>query len=327
MGDISNLITDMTIKGAPTDKIARAVKHSMVVIDAEKHNLDWRRSELENGIRELKTEYQGGPRKGASTLISMAKSEIRDIPERKEITPDKRTGERRYIPTGRTYLDKNGNVKTAYIRSPKMFEKKDARELSSGTTMENIYADHANKLKAMANTARKEALSTKSIPYSPSARKVYAKEVAELDAKLNAVKQNKPLERQAQLIANVVVAAKKTANPDLKDDKEHLKKVQFQALKEARDRTGAHRPDFDISNEQWAAIQAGAIHKSKLEAILARANSDRVRELAMPRKDKGIDQATISRAKSLSLNGATQSEIANMLGLSVTSVYSILREN
>lgn len=327
MGDISNLITDMTIKGAPDDKIARAVKHSMVVIDAEKHNLDWRRSELENGIRELKTEYQGGPRRGASTLISSAKSEVRDIPERKEITPDKRTGERRYIPTGRMYKDKNGNLKLATVSSTKMAEEKDARKLSSGTTMENIYADHANRLKAMANTARKEALATSSIPYSPSARKIYAKEVAELNARLDNVKKNKPLERQAQLIANVVVGAKIRANPDLKDDKDHLKKVKFQALKEARERTGAHRADFDISDKQWEAIQAGAIHKSRLEQIFARANSDRIRELAMPKKNNEISQSVISRAKSLSANGATQAEIAKLLGFSTTKVNEILRNN
>lgn len=39
MGEISNLITDMTLKGATEPEIARAVKHSMVVIDAAKHRL------------------------------------------------------------------------------------------------------------------------------------------------------------------------------------------------------------------------------------------------------------------------------------------------
>ena len=40
MGKVSNLITDMTLKGATQDELARAVRHSMVVIDAEKHKLD-----------------------------------------------------------------------------------------------------------------------------------------------------------------------------------------------------------------------------------------------------------------------------------------------
>ena len=330
MGDISNLITDMTIKGAPESEITRAVKHSMVVIDAEKHNLDWRRSALENDIPALKERYQGGANRGASTLISMAKGEVRDIPERKEISPDKRTGEKRYIPTGRMYPEivdgqKTGKMKLAYTSSTKMAEEKDARKLSSGTTMENIYADHANKLKALANSARKEALSTESIPYSPTARKIYAKEVAELDAGLNEVKANKPRERQAHLIAGLVVSSKIQANPELKEDSDHLKKIRFQALKEARDRTGAKKSDIRITDRQWEAIQAGAIHKSKLESILASADADRVRELALPRTEKKPSPATVSRIKSMRASGHTQAEIAEALGLSTTTVNEILR--
>lgn len=77
MGEISNLITDMTLAGASSDKIARAVKHSMVVIDAEKHGLDYKQSEVDNNIAALKAEYQrhidanGKVRYGgASTIIS-----------------------------------------------------------------------------------------------------------------------------------------------------------------------------------------------------------------------------------------------------------------
>jgi hypothetical protein len=45
MGNVTNLISDMTIRGASTDELARAVRHSMVVIDSEKHNLDFKASE------------------------------------------------------------------------------------------------------------------------------------------------------------------------------------------------------------------------------------------------------------------------------------------
>ena len=114
MGKVSNLITDMTLKGAPDDEIARAVKHSMVVIDAEKHELDWKRSEKENGIKELKEIYQSG---GASTIISRAKSPMH-VEQRKDwfatkesIDPktgevkrsiDPETGEKIYKETGKT---------------------------------------------------------------------------------------------------------------------------------------------------------------------------------------------------------------------------------
>ena len=76
MGIISNLITDMTLAGASPDKLARAVRHSMVVIDAEKHKLDYKASEVENNIRALKKEYQpkeNGRYGGASTILSKAK--------------------------------------------------------------------------------------------------------------------------------------------------------------------------------------------------------------------------------------------------------------
>ena len=331
MGDISNLITDMTIKGAPPDEICRAVKHSMVVIDAEKHNLNWRQSFEDNGIADLKTKYQGRSNAGASTLISKAKSPIR-IDEVKEISPDKRTGEKRYIETGRTYskpTGKNGELKTFKYQTeiPKMSYYKDAKELSSGTLMEDIYADHANKLKSMANKARKESISTKSIPYSSSARQAYSKEVAELNAAYKNVLKNKPLERQAQLIANGVVESKKNANPELrsKENRDELKKIKYQALREARERTGAKKNDIYITDRQWEAIQAGAIHKTMLENILDNSDTDRVRELAIPKTSKKVNASTIARVKTMRSNGHTQAEIASALNMSTTTVNEILR--
>lgn len=83
MGKISNLITDMTINGASEDELARAVRHSMVVIDAGKHKLDYKKSEKDNDIKSLRASYQvkineDGEIKygGASTLLSRAKSEV-----------------------------------------------------------------------------------------------------------------------------------------------------------------------------------------------------------------------------------------------------------
>lgn len=122
MGIISNLITDMTLKGANDDELARAVRHSMVVIDAAKHKLNYIQSEKDNGIAQLKKKYQGHIgedgkyHEGASTLISSAKSKV-EVNERKEgayltdpktgktkkyyINPE--TGEKLYTETGRTY--------------------------------------------------------------------------------------------------------------------------------------------------------------------------------------------------------------------------------
>lgn len=103
MGKISNLITDMTLAGAKEDELARAVKHSMVVIDAAKHKLDYKRSEIENDIDSLKKKYQpkidknGNPRYGgAATLLSRAKGEVSVI---------KRQGEPRVNIKGKEWYD------------------------------------------------------------------------------------------------------------------------------------------------------------------------------------------------------------------------------
>ena len=93
MGRISNLITDMTLKGAKPDELAKAVRHSMVVIDAEKHKLDYKQSAIDNDIDTLKSIYQSG---GASTLISAAKGET-SIP--------KRQGSPKINIKGRSYYD------------------------------------------------------------------------------------------------------------------------------------------------------------------------------------------------------------------------------
>ena len=316
MGDISNLITDMTIKGANQDEIARAVRHSMVVIDAEKHDLNYKQSFIDNGIASLKKRYQGGEKNGASTLISRSSSEKR-VGDRKMYI-DPLTGKKTYAYTNETYVDKKGKTLPRTTKSSKMAETEDALTLSSGTSMEMIYATHANKLKALANQSRKESLATTFIPYSPSAKKVYANEVATLNANLNLALMNSPLERQAQVLANSVVAAKKRNNPDM--DAEELKKIKGQALAEARVRTGAKKHLVPISDREWEAIQAGAISTNTLTQILNNTDLDRVKELATPRTTTALPPAKLARAKSLLSSGYTQSEVANALGISITTL-------
>lgn len=322
MGDISNLITDMTIKGASMDEIEKAVKHSMVVIDAEKHNLDWRRSAVDNGIAALKKKYQGRENAGASTLISKASSEERIPGVKKKLSPDPETGEKRAIYKKETYRNKKGEIVERQTKSTKMAEATDAFELSSGTYVESIYATYANKLKALGNQARLSLIRTKNTPYSPSARKTYEKEVASLDAKLNNAQKNAPLERQAQLLANSVVSAKRRANPDL--DADDIKKLKGQALSEARFRVGAKKAMVNIEPKEWEAIQAGAISPTKLLKILNNSDLDQVKQYAMPRSKTGLSPAKESRAKSMLNKGYTQAEVAEALGVSVNTIKDLL---
>ena len=329
MGRISNLITDMTLKGATEDELARAVRHSMVVIDAEKHNLDYRRSESENSIPALRKKYQGRIKEdgryteSASTLISRAKSEV-SVPKRKGSPIINEDGSLSYkTADDLTYVDKKtGKTKTRTQKSTQMAEAKDARTLSSGTPQEEAYASYANKMKSLANQARKEMVSTGKIPYSASAKAAYQNEVDSLNAKLNVALKNAPRERQAQVIANATVTAKKQANPDMTNAE--IKKANQQALTAARKQVGAERKPVVITDREWEAIQAGAISESKLTQILNNADIDSLRQRATPRATTTLSTAKQNKIASMSASGYSTSEIAEALGISTSTVSKYL---
>lgn len=344
MGKISNLITDMTIAGATQSEIARAVRHSMVVIDAHKHELNYKQSEIDNGIGALKKKYQGGSTGGAASLISRAGSTAY-LPERKARSAskggpiDKKTGRKVWEETGRTYkkpvFDKNDPTKVvewkterSITKSSKLAEAHDAFSLVSknGSTIETVYANHSNSLKAMANEARKATLKIPSVRKNPQAAKAYAPEVKSLKAKINEGLRNKPRERQAQVLADAVVRAKKQADPSLAKDKERMSKVRRQALAEARARTGAGKKPFLLTPKEWRAIQEGAVSQAMLNKVLEMADENNIRELATPRATPKISSSMISRAKAMSSRGKTAAEIAEALGISTTSVHRALEE-
>lgn len=331
MGKISNLITDMTLRGAPEDEIARAVRHSMVVIDAEKHKLDYKQSEADNGISALKKKYQGRVdedgryREGAATLLSRAKSEVSVNKRRGSPSIDPDTGELVWKEAkDLTYIDKKtGKVRTRTQPSTQMAETRDARALSSGTPQENAYADYANKMKALANQARKAILSSGKIEYSSSARDTYKEEVASLLSKLNVALKNAPRERQAQIIANSKVEAKKQEYPDM--TKSEIKKAGQQALTAARNSVGAQRTSITITDREWQAIQAGAISENQLIKILNNTSIDDVRQRATPRATTTLSSAKISKISSMQASGYTTKEIADALGVSASTVSNYLK--
>lgn len=392
MGKISNLITDMTLMGATDEELARAVKHSMVVIDAEKHKLDYKSSYENNGIAALKRRYQtsiddDGTIKvgGASTLISKAKSpfyvdkrkgspqinqkgkdwydpslpegakiwkteyKVKNIPGKKwydsslpegadiwmpvheeyelsKKVKDPDTGDYAINPaTGKYVKEYTGKFKARTQTSTQMEETRDARTLISEarTPQEIIYADYANKMKAMANQARKELVYTPLLKYNKSAKEAYAKEVASLNASLKLALRNHPRERQAQLLATQVIEAKKAANPDMSP--KELGKLSQREIDSARRKVGAQKDYVKISEREWAAIQAGAITDNVLKQILQNTKIDDVRALATPRTTKKLSTAKIQRMASLSAQGYTNQEIAEQMGISSSTVSDILK--
>lgn len=339
MGVISNLITDMTLRGASEDELARAVKHSMVVIDAEKHKLDYKRSEKENGIQELKEKWQvrvdeDGNTKygGASTLLSRRKQTVR-VPERRgSVCVDKDTGEFIYKESGRTFTDpKTGKERIAEDTVSLISETKDARTLSSGTIQENLYADFSNKLKAMANQARKEAANMKGLEYSPSAAKAYAPEVASLKEKYNRMIANKPKERKAMLIANSNIKAKiqeQGLDPKNTEDKKEIKKISSVEMQRARDSVGAsgRKSKVTFTDKEWEAVQAGAISDNMLTKFLDSSDSDEIVKRAMPKTATVMSSAKMSKAKAMLRSGYTYKEIAQACGVPESTVYSAMNK-
>lgn len=395
MGIISNLITDMHIKGAPDKDLAAAVRHAMVVIDAPKHELNYIQSYKDNEIEKLKQTWQKKPDSGkgyggASTLLSRAKGEIR-VNERKEgaflTNPktgasirylyDPETGEKLYSETGRIkkvalvdekqpwVKDKNGkyvldeegkkiknyilddNGKKIYVESgekaqiisTQMAETKDARTLSSGSKQEELYADYANKLKALANEARKASMATPTIKRNKEAAEKYEEEVRSLENKLMVSLKNAPRERQAQLVANLTFAAKKEEHPNM--TKDEIKKYRQQAITGARELVGASKYRFngytgegvvngkkkglEITDREWEAIQNGAVSNAMFSKIVANADIDYMKRLSSPKQERALSSAKIAKIKAMSMSGFTLKEIADQIGVSTTAVSKYLK--
>ena len=373
MGIISNLITDMTIKGATEEQLARAVRHSMVVIDADKHNLDYMQSYYDNRIEELKQEYQPNPDNkkgygGAGTLISRAKSKV-NIPLRqgaprideegnlvyKTASDDKRFYHKRKVvnkkdehgrlirdengnPIPETYIDEYGKEKVKYKESPKLDERttqvtrmsiaKDANELSSGYYVEDLYAAYANSLKDLARSARKESLNVGTHVYKKEAAESYASVLEPLLASLNVAKQNAPYERAARNAAEREVQYWLDKDDSLyKEDESAEKKLRDRTLKKYRKIYGSKRTTVNITPEQWEAIQSGAVRKSTLKEILRYADEGVVNKYALPHKtQKALSSQKINRIKSLSASNYSLAQIAQIMGISESTVYKYLKE-
>ena len=176
-------------------------------------------------------------------------------------------------------------------------------------------------MKSLATEARAEMRATEKLMYSPSARKVYADEVRSLKAKLNIALMNAPLERKAQALANSSIRAEFADHPEYDDGQK--KKARSRHLEAARAITGAGKEKIHITDMEWEAIQAGAIHDNTLLKILDNADSKEVRRLAMPRGTT-VSPAKLARAKSLLSSGQTWSDVADILGVSQSTLQDAL---
>lgn len=347
MGIVSNLITDMTLAGANDAELAAAVRHSMVVIDAEKHHLNYKQSEIDNNIAALHKKYQGRTTGGASTILSRAKSEV-SVDKRQGSARINQKGKEWYDPTkpegsliykladDATYQVKKINKRTGEVtletrvkkqKSTRMAETDDAYTLvSKGRNPKELaYADYANTMKALANEARKELIATGKINHSTQAKSTYQKEYDSLMAKLNNAELNKTRERAAQRMANAEITSKIRANQLEKGD---VKKASQQALTKYRNEVGSvarKKRNIEITDKEWEAIQAGAISESKLKRILNNTDADKLRERAMPSSTTKLSTARVNKIKSMSASNYTLNQIAEACGCSVATVSKYLK--
>lgn len=337
MGDVSNLITDMTIKGASYDEIARADRYSMVVIDAEKHQLNWKQAYKDNNIAELKKKYQGGVRAGASTIVSRAKSQAH-IPQVSLMTrTDPETGELIRKETGKTYRkpDAEGNwtiEKPKLTKSNKMTEAfargEDAFALVSeeNTPMERVYATYANQMKALANQARKDAYFQPPVKVNRSAKETYKAEVESINRKVTESKKNAAYERQAVILTNNIVSVQLRDNPGM--TYEEKQRVKSQALDAARRmvKGDSSKSKIEITPREWEAIQAGAVSNSTLTTVLKKADSEVIKSYATPRKvDAKLSNTQIAALKSKMNSGRfSTADLAEQYGISVSTLYKII---
>ena len=331
MGTIANLLQDMYNGGADDKEIARALKQSMIVIDAPKHKLDYTRSYVDLGIGELKAKYQDH---GASSLISKKRSPVY-INKRKEgdiktdpktgkkklMYIDPETGEKLYSDTGEKKWD--GTLKKQEVGL--LSVTKDAYTIASNTPMDQAYADYHNWMKAQGNKARKLSLSVGSYEKDPNAEKAYAPEVASLKAKVVKAQKVSPIERQAQIYAGLVIDEQIKQNPVLKTKayKKEQSRLREQAIAGARMRLNKPDRTFDITDKEWEAIEARAVSPTMFKTILKYTDDKAVKKKALPKENSGLASSQVSAIKALLASGYSQSDIAEMYGISTSTVSNV----
>lgn len=378
MGVASNLITDMTIQGAKPAELERALKYSMVVIDAEKHGLNWRLAEEQLGIAALKKRYQ--PNGGPSTLLSRSTAEDRTIKERKlktvsTMSPEEykrwKSGEDIYVNTNRTIKDykktyprskmtkdekamvdsgdkekmwevynrmledgraqetykdvREKPIKKGYLYNP--YELTSTGDRDTAQRIEIIYADHAVAMKDLAKQARAMARDQAEFKKDKVAEEKYKREVESLKSKLAIAERNAPLERQAQIKANLEYRQWLDDHPG--EDSDHKKRQRGIILDAARRSVGAKKlvigsDDNPLTPKEWEAIQAHAISRSKLRDILNNSDMNVVRKYAMPKTKTGLAPAKLSRAKMLLNSGYSRKEVCDQLDISESTLIDAI---
>ena len=291
MGKISNLITDMTLAGASDDKIARAVKHSMVVIDAEKHKLDWKASEIDNNIAALRKEYQpkdNGRNGGASTIISQSKGQY-SVEKRQGSYKVNMPGTKDYDPT-RPDGAKLWKVADDLYYPIKKYDKKskimtiqttDGKKVSYDVTNREEYEQY-NPVKRINQETGEVTYTNKSgtIQYKVKARTQQSTKMAETDDAYTLVsKKAHPMELIYADYANSMKALANQARIEMKT----TTKIEYSSTAKK-----VYKQEVDSLNKK---LNDALLNTTKERAALRLANSE------LQKKQQAYEQANGEKMK------------------------------
>src|SRR5699024_8850819 len=152
-------------------------------------------------------------------------------------------------------------------------------------------------------------------------KELYRTEVESLNAKLHKQYLRAPRERQAQLEANKNFFNSLVPGMTAKEKS----KLKGQVLAAARAKHNPADPDgpFNITPKEWEAISNGAVSHSTISNVLKYGNNEQIKKYATPKEPVKVKAPSIARAKSLIANGYTPAQVAEVLGVSTTTVYNI----
>ena len=79
-----------------------------------------------------------------------------------------------------------------------------------------------------------------------------------------------------------------------------------------------------ITDREWLAIQAGAISPTFLKKVLLKTDTAKLKTRALPRIATVMTPTKMTRARTMAASGYMPSEIADALGVAVSTITSAL---
>ena len=279
MGKISNLITDMTLLGANDDELARAVRHSMVVIDAAKHKLDYKKSEADNNIKALKKKYQGHTdpetgiySEGTGTIVSRAKGQQSVLKRQGSPIIDPETGKQSWKTTNDLYYPvREYDKKTGFVTLTTVSGKKVTYDISNDTDRERYEPVKGAKDPITGKAIYGNRITNKQgdIEYKVNVKKQKSTKMAEVDDAYKLVSDSRnPIELVYADYANQMKALANQARKEMVNTKDIPYNPEAKARYQKEEASLQAKVNVALKNaprERQAQTMANAILQAKIK--------------------------------------------------------------